>query len=479
MMTNQLLPTWRSKLFLDYYGAQGLGTGAEIIHRKGQDSRLILSGYRINEKSDGSDRWVLNGDLYQSFASSFSAQGRLQKMTDPSFNNDYARASPFPVTAYLLNSDALVYHLPRLTTRLSYSRQDNATSTTTFVKATEDYPRLDLQSAQLKFLHLPWLNTLTGFADNNFTAGRGYLQKSAGGTWEATRVFNISHSLSFTPRANYSETIYDQYTDPYSVATSTKQYDARVGQYLGAGTLRWRNLIGNLDVTHTYTVRDKVDSFTEDAGAVDHGILTNLLTAQQTYRPTRSVRVQVGSGYDFRVFRTYSVGFRDRVQPITSQVYYTPRAGFDLSLRDDYQLTQGNQNLVCNGTFGDRQKTFISAGTGFNHAAADHYYVNTEAGWAPSSGTWHLTGAVRSLVLSPGGFGAMHSGYIFDKELTVVKEWHDFETRVGCRFRPGNVKEATVYAQMKFGNFNEEKQKVHDWESEWFPERAHGDVDRP
>ena len=52
-------------------------------------------------------------------------------------------------------------------------------------------------------------------------------------------------------------------------------------------------------------------------------------------------------------------------------------------------------------------------------------------------------------------------------------------TRVTARFRPGGVKEGSIRIDLKFGSFKVDRQKVHDWESEWFPERAKGREDRP
>ncbi len=481
-LTTQHSETWRSKFFLDYYANAGIGAGGELIHRAGDDSRGILSVYHINEhptdSPDVKKRWALNGDLYQGFASSFAVQGHLQAQSDAKFNNDYARSSLFPVTTYLSNSGALIYRLPRMTTRLSYNRQDNAISTRTFVKAIED-ERLDVNSAQLRFFGLPWLNTLSGFADNNYTIGRPYLQKTVGGTWEGTRVFALTRRISFTPRVNYNETFYDWNSVANTNAISTIFHNYTVGRYTTAGTLRLRTLAGDLDVTQTYTRRLQPDSFSVDAAAVDHGVEANLLSALQAFRPNRTVLVRVQSGYDFRVFQDHAVGFRDRVQPITTDVILTPRPSFNLALRDDYQLAQGNRNVIFNGTWGDEMGTFLTAGAGYNLTEAAHYYTNTEFGWADSTGTLHLTGALRSVVTSPGGVGGLHAYYIFDKEVSLVKRWHDFYTKLTCRFRPGNVQEVSIRIEMKFGAFDADRQKVHDWESEWFPERAHGREDRP
>jgi hypothetical protein len=478
-MIHQFSNGWRSKLFLDYYSAQGVGVGGELFRRKGPDSRGALSAYNIHEDG-GRDRWSLSGDLYQGFASSFAVQGRLQELSDPNFNNDYARNSLFPITPNLLNNAGLVYRLRQVTTRLSYAREDDATSTTTFARTSQDAPRLDVQSTPLKFFGLPWLNTLTGYADDNFTFGRGYIQKSVNGAWEGTRVFTLGRSLSFTPRVNYNETYYDYNNVLYGTGTAVNFHDTAVGRYTTAGTLRLRSLAGSLDLTETYTRRLQPNSFSVDKAASDNGVESNLLTALQAFRPNRAMLVRVQSGYDFRVYQNQTVGFRDRVQPIIADVILTPRHAFNLALREDYQLDQGNRNLVLSGTWGDELGTFLTAGAGYNKAEADQYYMNTEFGLGSSTGTVRLTGALRTVVSSPGGFGGLHGYYIFDKELALVKRWHDFYTKLTCQFRPGNVKNVGVRIEMKFGDADTQRQKtVNDWESEWFPERANGQVDRP
>ena len=479
-LTTQHSPTWRSKLFLDYFNLQGVGAGGEISHRAGLDSRGILTGYRIKENTTSKERWFVNGDFYQGFLKSFAAQGQLQAMSDPNFNNDYARASLSPVTMNLINNGALVWRLPKVTSRLSYSREDDAVSTTTFVKTQETSPRLDVNSAPLTFLGLPWLNTLSGFAANSFTNGLGYFQKTVGGTWQATQTIPLTRSLKLTPSAQYGQTLYDR----LAVSSTTTVYDANVGRYTLSANMRWISVLGNLDVAQTYTMREEVNSFTEDAGAVDHGVETNMLTALHAYRPNRAVLVRFNSGYDFRVYRDHELGFRDRVQPITGDVYYTPSSIFNLTVRDVYQLTTGNQNCIFSGTLGDELGTFLTAGMGYNLATADLYYLNTEFGISDSTGigskgTWHLTAALRSLVLSEGGIGDVHGFRVFEKEVMLVKNWHDFFGRASVRLRPGNVEEFTVRAEMKYGSFDQDRQIVHDWESEWFPERVHGREDRP
>jgi hypothetical protein len=105
--------------------------------------------------------------------------------------------------------------------------------------------------------------------------------------------------------------------------------------------------------------------------------------------------------------------------------------------------------------------------------------MDTEFGWIKATITLHVTGALRTVVSSAGGVGGLHGYYIFDKEIAVIKRWHDFYTKLSCRFRPGNVQEASIRVELKFSGFDSDRKKVNDWESEWYPERAYGQEDRP
>jgi hypothetical protein len=105
--------------------------------------------------------------------------------------------------------------------------------------------------------------------------------------------------------------------------------------------------------------------------------------------------------------------------------------------------------------------------------------MNNEFGWANSSGTLHVFAALRSQADTSGGVGRLHGFKPFEKELSIRKHWHDFFTLLSLRSRPGGVYEGTVRVDIKFGNYSADQQKVHDWESEWFPERAQGREERP
>ncbi len=477
-----LLSPWRhtyGKLYLDEYSSQGLGHGAELEHRNGA-SRAGIWVYHIKETSTRKDRWAAIGDGYQVLASSLAAQFRAEDQSDAAFNNDYSRASLFPLTPQLINNGAITYRMRRSSLRLSYSRLDNSTSDSKWQKVAESAPRLDFQTQAIKVGKLPWLNTFTGFIDNTYAAGQPFIQRSANGAWEATRTVPlVKGRLSFTPRTLYSETAYNRFDEPAdNMSTSTVQ-DVFVGRLTGEGTLRWRSPVGDWDLDHLYTMRQKADAMARDAGGIDHGVEANITTLTDAIRPNRQVLFRIVSGYDYRIFRDHGIGFRDRVQPITSDVSYAPNSRLNFSLRDAYSLSQGNESLVANAQKGDERGSYASVGFGANKQYNTRYFVNNEFGYAPSSGTWRAAAALRSEVFSNGGPGRVSHLHVFEKEISLTKNWHDFYGRAQIRFRPGGVREFQIRAELKFGKERPDQPPRRDWESEWFPERAGPFVDRP
>lgn len=488
-----------SKLYIDYYTSQGVGVGGELHHRTDGDSRGVLYGYHIGE-NEGShrDRWSILGDKYQAVTSSVSFQGRLQIQSDSDFNNDYARSSVFRVTPELINSGAVVYRLPAVTARLSYSRTDSDLGTRTkFFKTTESSPRLDVQSAAQQWGRLPWLNTLTAFADNSYDRWRGYQQKSAGAGWEGTRTIALARGLSFTPLLRYEQAYFNRVDEATSFKSSSTILDTFIGRYTTEGTLRFATPVGDWDLTQLYVRRQKAGSMADDAGALDHGVESNLMSLEDAFRPSRQVLVRILTGYDFRKFRDRDVGFRRRVQPIVGEVVYNPRPSLNFTVRDDYQLEDRNRSFLFSGQWGESDGTFIGGGFSHNLASARSYFANSEFGWkysappgkdeqgqeksSPGSGgepgSWRVAGALRSEITSGGGFNRVRSMRLFEKEISISKTFHDFYARAMGRFRSGGVKEFFFRIDMRLGSFHQVVKR--DWEAEWFPERKNSLEDRP
>ncbi len=470
-----------SKLYADAYARQGFGYGGELERHKGEDSRGDLYGYRIHETSTGDNRWTLLANDYQSLGSSTSFQGRFQIQSDADFNNAYARSSSFRVTPYLVNDGAVVHRFKTGVVRLAYSRLDTAdASGRRFLKTREDAPSLTYQSQPLSVRGLPWLNTLSGAADNNFDSSRSFLQKTVSGGWEGTRSFHLARGVSFSPKLDYGETYYNRFDESYGSAASTAtRLDAAVGRWSAAGTLRVGTPAGDWDLTQAYARRLQPGSLSDDAGAADKGVEADLFSVSDRFLPLPRVWARLSSGWDFRTFRDRSVGFRERLQPVVAEASWDASDLLSLTLRNDYQLQQGERALIADARWGDETGPSLGGGVSYNLADPNHYYGSVDFAIAPSSPSWRVSVGLRGLVESSGGVADAHGLRVFDKEIAWTQRWHDFYTKLAARFRTGGVGEASVRVDFKFGSTDPAQAPRRDWEAEWFPERAAGGDMRP
>ena len=355
---------WQGKLYLDYYSLLGLGVGNQLEFNKGPEAHGTLYGYQIADQRTGTRRWTLLGDHYQTFASSWAVQGRLQAQSDPDFNNDYTRSNAFRVTQQLANSAALVRRTNTYTTRLSYSRLDDADPArpNIFLKTSETLPRLDVQTAALKPLGLPALHTFSAFAERDFARGQGFQQNTAGGAWEVTQNVRVARRVSFTPRGALSETYLQRYDVAQSSVVTQSFLDTFTGRFDLGGTLRLSSFLGDTDLTELFRRRLKPDSFETDAGAVDYGIESNLVSLTHAFRPNPRVYTKLTTGYDLRNFRGQTIQTRDRVQPIGADLTWLFSRRWSFAVHDAFRPGEGNQNIFLEADWDDLNGRFARFG---------------------------------------------------------------------------------------------------------------------
>ncbi|HVE14295.1 MAG TPA: hypothetical protein VNI01_12925, partial [Elusimicrobiota bacterium] len=437
------------KLFLDYYGALGPGVGSELQFRRSENARGALFAYRIHDKHTGTERWALLGSHFQTLPSSFTFQGRLQAQSDSDFNNHFQRSSAFRVSPELINGAAVARAGTWGTTRILYSRRDVAGSTGTYRRDNESLPRVEFQSAAFSPKAVPVLLTVDSFADDNYNQARGFQQKSAGAGFAATQTKVLARGVSLTPRVAYHETYEDRRDALTSFGSSQTYRDAFVGAYDAGSNLRVSSPFGAWDAGYAFRRRFKPGTFQEDAGAVDYGIESNLATLQDTIRPNRYTLLRLGGGFDFRRWRDHDPGFRERVVPFLADAAWT-KGLWQLTARDQYQLGEGNRSLILAADRGDRLGTFAGVSGSYNHVNSSEYIAATEFGWAPASSTWRLGGALRYVARGLGGpeIAALR---IYEKELSITRDFHDFHTRLLFRVRPGGVKEAQARVELRLG----------------------------
>ncbi|MHB2025347.1 MAG: LPS-assembly protein LptD [Elusimicrobiota bacterium] len=507
-VTSQWTKTFYTKAYADYYGMQGVGTGGEIDDHESQNERGTFYGYQIGERnspdlqpSGGRERWELLGDRYQALSKNLSFHGHLQAMSDPLFNNDYARANLYPFTSELDNNAALTYAQKLYTAHISYSRVDFANAAGTgFQKVSESAPRIDVQSSSLKFWKLPWLNTFSGYEDNTYAQGQGFIQHSAGLGWQGTQSIHVWRGLTYTPSVSFNSAYYNKYFIPFNnsiynftspanlvyvsspLANSPLYSNALISRYGFSNDLHYDSRFGYFDAVHSMIVRSQPGALTINRSAPDYGLEQNLVTVQDAFRPVDKVWATLASGYNLQQLSGYNLVFDQRLQPITGDLVYTPKLFETLALHDQYVLGTGNQSFVANAQWGDPKGIYMSGGAGYNLLEVDQYYADTQFGWVSPGGDWHLIGALYAGFHTPGGVSKAGRLGLFDKEFQVVKLWHDFITRAGFLFRPDGAKVVRFSASLKLGHSPEavaQAARENYWESEWFPERATGMANRP
>lgn len=487
-LATRLSSTTYSKVFDDYYSKLGFGYGGEVDHLAGPNSRGAIYGYRIHEDGTANDRWGLFGSDYQKLGSSVSFQGRLQAQSDPSFTNDYVRSDLFRLTPELVNSAALTKIMTNGTVHLSYARDDieNPNNLNSFEKNTEDLPRIDAQSNPLRLWKLPWLNTFSGFADDNYTVGRGYQQKTVGAAWDATRSYHVAKGITYTPNFNYNETYYNENDVLNWLAPTTNDnQNSSVGRWVASNNLRFNTLVGHIDATHTYSQRMKPDAFTVDTSQTDKGVEANNVSFTDVFVPAPRTWARFTTGYDFRTYRNQTLAFDQRIQPLTADLSWQSKKNVVFTLHDAYVVKNssgvgGDQSVIADVRWGDPLVgPSVGGGLSYNLASPGTYYQSIEFALGPSTPTWRITVALRSVVVSDGGFSRAHGARVFEKEATWSRRWHDFYTKVLFRSRPGGVGEVTGSVEFKFGDANPKTAPPHDFETDFFLNRTYQDENDP
>jgi len=479
-----------SKLYADYYGKQGAGVGGELNFKDPQDkaSGGGIYAYNVDQK-DGDDRWALIGSDYQALRSSTSFQARLQLQSDPDFNNDYVRSSAYTIPQDLNNSAAVNQRFDGFAARVIYSRDDVLNSTGTilgvsgirYVRQDESLPRLEFQTESLDILSVPWLNSFSGYADNNYDMDRGYTQKSASGQWEATRGFNLGRGVTLTPKTDLSETGYDRFDD-YVTTPSTITYNGvSIARWSTSGDLRYNTHFGNLDAKQTYTERLEPNGIGRDLGANDHGVEQNDMEVSDLWLVTPALWTRLQTGFNFQNYNDHAVGAVGRIEPLVGEATWTPNPNLTGALRGDYQFGAGLRALISYFSYDTLDGKGPAIGGGFEHNLADpqNYYQSFNFSVSPASTTWRVIANMSTVFDTLGGPGRLHGLRLYEKDVAVIKTWHDFITKVVGSVRPGGVGEVSFAVSLRLGTTNGRVPPKPDWERQFFPGSVGGDEYRP
>ena len=464
------------RVYLDYFTNQNPGVGNEVDYRRPDGSRGTLYTYWVRDRSLDIDRWTVLGDVWQRIDSTYYFQSRLERSSDPSFNNAYFRSNQIRVAADQTNSMALVRQTTVTTTRLSVSRHEvlDPLNPNKFERQSEDAPRLDFSAAPFKLLGLPILNNFSAFGDHSLDPSLQFYENTAGATDSLTQTFKLARNVSFVPSVGVSEQYQDKILTPVSSGTLVAR-DQYTGRYFTTADLRFHSVAGDSTFGHRWTRRFALNTTTDDSGAPDHGEEQNLVTALHSYLPTYTTRVQIQSGYDLRQDQRGApapMGFHDRLQPLILDTAWLPKPLLALLARETYRLgSQGQQSILVAADYGLPGQNRWGVSLAQNAGQNGHVLSGLTFGWFPHRSSWTVEGALRFDILGTGDLQHAHveRANLFEKELNVARVWHDFVTRLSFRERPGGVLEYQARVDFRIGPGVE--QRNQDYQQEFYPWR--------
>ena len=462
----------------DLYSRQGVGVGDELDYNVKGLGRGTLYGYYVPEHLTGRRRWTANSSNWMGLSRLYSLQWRLAAMSDPAFNTDYYRSNAAAVSAYLLNSAAVVRQSSTTTTRLSFSRQDNLNPAAPdhFIKGSEDYPRLDFNTSSLKLRHLPGLSQFTAFADRNYTNGQGFIQDSAGGSWNWTGNLKLARGITLAPAGTLSET-FQEHVSTFNGAPGLPSHNVLFGRYGAAPDLRVRTGLGDWDLRYAYTCRLTPNRFTADTRAVDHGVEQNLASLSDSLRPWRAARLTVSSGYDLRQppAGAPAPSLRERVLPLTANFNWQVRSKVDISVSETYRMgfrpAEANQSTTLQADYGEPGSNHVGLGFAKNSATPTQTQISQSAGYWPRGLSWSLEASAHENLGAGAGSGPGLAKKIVSADARLRKNWHDFFGEVGVLYRPGGVLQYSADFHLRFREAAPKTIAHPDWEKEWYPWR--------
>lgn len=465
-------PRTRAKVFLDYFSRRGIGTGGELDYRKPEKDITDISVYRIREYGMNKDRWGISGGYWHLFnrfnesdPAQYYSQGTFRLLSDPKVNNDFFRSNPFAVSPDEQASMAVTRKTNYTITHLSAAGTEtkNADSTA-FHKAGSAIPRLDFNTVPFKVLKLPVLNTFSAYAEDARDSTSTYTQQRGEMNWTMTQSVRLGRRFSLTPSAFYDQSV--------SVSTDSAGRVDWVGRYGGGGTLRYDRLWGSLDLGYAYKRRLRPNGLPDDSGAPDKGQETSSILSQLFVIPAPNSYWKVSTSYDVRTY--YTAGFNRRLQPITAELYYSPRPDLDIFATETYSVYSGTRSFVAQANYGNAVN-YVGGGIANYSTDGRSWVISNTFGFRPrASSSWRLEGVLRYRLMLDGGLNAGDVRF-FEKALTLYKDFHDFHTKLDFRERSGGVKEIFFYVNLKM-NAPVPKDNLEEKSREyWHPWRKEGE----
>jgi len=305
------------------------------------------------------------------------------------------------------------------------------------------------------------VNSFTAYYNRAAYTDYTYYQESAYAQWMMSKAVPLSKRLSLLPSLYYDQTLT---MHPHN-SDGTIGQNQWTGAYGTNMVLRYDTLLGTLDTGYYYQRRFSPNSLNVDASAADSGISSNTVTMQLFMRPNRYFYLRSGTGYDFKYTQNQSLNYDQRILPVINELQYTPSDKLNMFVRNYYRIGDGSQAFVFQAGVGSPEETGGSLGfsnyksygtTAVSSAISDFktgpgsYIVSPTLRWVPLNKSWRMDIGVSLYAYTTGGVN-FNTLCMYEKNLTIYKNFHDFFTQWYVKIRPG-VETVGFMANLRFND---------------------------
>lgn len=473
-----------SKLYIDYFSLQGIGTGAEVNYQKPNLIKGSIYGYDIKQRAQNigtehlPQRHVWNVRLFhwQRLSPLYSLQGTANLLNEETFSGQFLRDDFFRVARELNSSVALVRQTKRTTARLVTDRLDQFDVVRkSFFPASHTVPRVEFVLAPWRIRGSPFYVSSNLSLRRQYTrpfelrqltfTGPGFLRHEGDFTPTLRQEVRASRRFTLVPEIGGIGSIADQISVQDSRSLYQVRYFARLNTRYRA--FRWLDI----DIGHSYQRRLQPNTLKLDNEVNDRGVENQISSLGMEARSGAIWRIRTNSGYDFRKNRDQPrPRFREKIQGWTSEITYTPRPGIQLVFTENFSVFPVNRTGAQQWAASTRlPKEFA--------LTANLAYTNQQEGlldfryslisWVLN--TWRINLTFGHTVKDYQNF-RFQNLLLKDRELKVFWDLHCWEAEALFRDRPGN-REVQFRISLKADTAPKQKIEQKALETEVYPWR--------
>ncbi|MCB4790630.1 MAG: hypothetical protein LHV68_01965 [Elusimicrobia bacterium] len=429
-----------SKLYLDYFAKRGLGTGLEYNYDIPGKIRGTFYGYNIKEKitdpnglTTSSERWNLKEEHWQKLSPYWTAQSKLDFISDASFNNLYYQENWMRIARELNSSLAFTRQTPKSSFRMTTARRD------VYDTIINDFKADNISFPLLEYTRYPKKTFLGLYFTYNTNLLNQYIALNDFYTWSSASNFNIyknynlTRKLTLTPSLGMNETWSDR--TPKLNASNVLipgNYDLNnifVSRFLSDFNLKYRVMRAmDWNLLHQYKLRTKKNLMDIDTNGDDYGEETNQVVFRNSMYLSRRVIVRNSATYDFRRSRTIFIeDWRQKFSPLVNELTWQPAFSYTIYVKEATNIYPHTLNSVQTlFMYGNRDDKYLNLGLFYNGLTPTQADFNVGLGFNPTA-KWRVEYNIYSTETRD--FREIRTN---DQELKVARDLHCW--MLGLRF---------------------------------------------